>query len=60
LVCWSPIILFTKESIDMAMFAWDWLVAARPEVEIWMIVEFYSAWEWMMSTGNGLFSSSTR
>jgi hypothetical protein len=41
--------------MEIAVFAWHWLAAIRPELEIRMIIELYSAWEWLMDSRKGLF-----
>jgi hypothetical protein len=60
LICLSPMTIFTKESIEMGIFIWDWLIALSPQSEIWILIELYSGWEWLMNSQYGLFSPSSR
>ena len=33
-VCWSPSQLFTKQSLESAVACWEWISAARPDIEL--------------------------
>lgn len=36
-LCWSPVELFTEEAMRSAITCWQWLLAARPDMELQVI-----------------------
>ena len=59
-VCWAPFVTYTPQSINTGVFAWRWLVAARPEFHLEVMNELKDVWEWTIEERIGLFSDTPR
>ncbi|CAB3991377.1 Phosphatidylinositol 4-kinase alpha [Paramuricea clavata] len=55
-VCWSPAQLFTRQSLESAVACWEWISAARPDIELQFLCELSAAWQWTVDCRKGLFS----
>lgn len=44
-VAWAPVELFTEEAIKTAVECWQWLVTARPDLELRFLQEMLTAWQ---------------
>ena len=45
-ICWAPFVVYTTNSMNSGMFAWRWLLAARPEYVMSVMIELRDAWVW--------------
>ncbi|KAL9650562.1 hypothetical protein ABK040_004779 [Willaertia magna] len=56
-IVWTPIYMFSKESIEIAIFCWDWIAAARnDEYTIPLMTEISNAWKYTIKKRLGLFT----
>jgi phosphatidylinositol 4-kinase len=55
---WTPVFLFSKDSINTAVFCWRWLSSSRPQFELPLLTEIAHAWQWTISQRLGLFSNN--
>ncbi|PSN41691.1 hypothetical protein C0J52_07710 [Blattella germanica] len=46
-VAWSQVELFTETSMTTAVECWQWLVTARPDLELRFLQEMFSAWQFL-------------
>lgn len=44
-VAWAPIELFTEDVMKTAVECWQWLVSARPDLELQFLQEMLTAWQ---------------
>ncbi|XP_063216675.1 phosphatidylinositol 4-kinase alpha isoform X2 [Bacillus rossius redtenbacheri] len=55
-VAWSQVELFTEVAMTTAIECWQWLVTARPDLELPLLQEMFSAWQCSIDKRLGLFS----
>ncbi|XP_056639976.1 phosphatidylinositol 4-kinase alpha [Diorhabda sublineata] len=55
-IAWSQVELFTVEAMRTAVECWQWLITARPELEIRFLQEMVAAWICTVQKKLGLFS----
>lgn len=55
-VAWAPIELFTEDVMKTAVECWQWLVSARPDLELQFLQEMLTAWQYTVDKRMGLFS----
>eukprot|EP01117_Protostelium_nocturnum_P007910 TRINITY_DN2825_c0_g1_i1.p1 TRINITY_DN2825_c0_g1~~TRINITY_DN2825_c0_g1_i1.p1 ORF type:complete len:1936 (+),score=831.43 TRINITY_DN2825_c0_g1_i1:212-6019(+) len=60
LICWSPVLLFTKDTLITAVSAWNWILAVRPDLQVEVMTEISNAWYWTIQNRIGLFSDVKR
>lgn len=60
MICWAPVIIFTQESLQIAVSVWTWLLAAKPNICMNVMSEIYEAWAWTVDSRIGLFSNAPR
>ncbi|PLW12578.1 hypothetical protein PCASD_16853 [Puccinia coronata f. sp. avenae] len=53
-----PIRLFTPMSVSLGLEVWTWLIDVKPEVEIKLITEVMTMWNWTHRRRKGLFSNA--
>lgn len=44
-VAWSQVELFTEAAMTTAVECWQWLVTARPDLELQFLQEMFAAWQ---------------
>ena len=44
-LAWSHLELFTEHSVTNAVACWQWLVTARPDLELRFLQEMCAAWQ---------------
>jgi len=59
-IVWTPMRIFTPLSLRVGTAAWSWIVAARPEVDLRLMTEIISAWDWSIRAQVGLFTLAGR
>lgn len=57
-IVWTPVYIFTSDTMNTAIYCWRWLSTTRPDLEAALLTEMYHAWCWTKSQGIGLFSGS--
>lgn len=55
-LCWSPIEFFTVEAMRSCVACWQWLLAARPDLELPFLQEMSAAWHATVDRKIGLFA----
>lgn len=55
-ISWSQVELFTVEAMRTAVECWQWLITAKPELEVRFLQEMVSAWKYTVEKRLGLFS----
>lgn len=55
-IAWSQVELFTMDSMRTAVECWQWLITARPDIELRFLQEMCSAWNCTIQKKLGLFS----
>ncbi|PRP86765.1 phosphatidylinositol 4 kinase, putative-like [Planoprotostelium fungivorum] len=60
LVCWSPVLVFQRDTMTIAVGAWNWLLSDRPELRTQVMAEICDAWYWTIENRVGLFSDVKR
>ncbi|XP_046385278.1 phosphatidylinositol 4-kinase alpha isoform X2 [Ischnura elegans] len=55
-VAWSQVEMFTESAMLSAVECWQWLVTARPDLELRFLQEMLSAWQCTLHKRKGLFS----
>lgn len=55
-LCWSAVELFTDEAVRSTVSCWQWLLAARPDLELQFLQEMSAAWHMTIDKRLGLFS----
>lgn len=55
-IVWTPIKIFTPLALRVGTTAWSWIVASRPEVDLRLMTEIVSAWDWSIRAEVGLFN----
>ncbi|XP_047033201.1 phosphatidylinositol 4-kinase alpha isoform X2 [Helicoverpa zea] len=55
-VAWSQVEIFTEDAVTTAVECWQWLTTARPDLEIRLMQEIFSAWQSTVDRKMGLFS----
>ncbi|XP_077290371.1 phosphatidylinositol 4-kinase III alpha isoform X2 [Arctopsyche grandis] len=58
-VAWSQVELFTEDAMVAAVECWQWLITARPDLELRFLQEMLSAWQYTVDKKMGLFSIQT-
>ena len=56
LICWTPVQMFTEESLHIATQVWSRIMVLNPSLEILMMYEFLSVFEWSIRRSRGIFS----
>lgn len=56
IVAWSQVYLFTSEAVSTAVQCWQWLISARPSIELIWLEEMITAWQYTIDKKLGLFS----
>lgn len=44
-VAWSQVELFIEAAMTTAVECWQWLVTARPDLELQFLQEMFAAWQ---------------
>ena len=44
MIVWSPVLIFTAESLQTAVSAWTWLLSARADLHLEIMTEMSDAW----------------
>jgi hypothetical protein len=57
LLAWAPVLPFTRASMRAGVFAWGWLMAARPDCSLALLSEMHDAWCWVIEQRRGLFAA---
>ncbi|XP_031331988.1 phosphatidylinositol 4-kinase alpha isoform X2 [Photinus pyralis] len=55
-IAWSQVELFTSKAMRTAVECWQWLVTARPDLEMRFLQDMISAWNCTVQKRLGLFS----
>lgn len=55
-VAWSQVDIFTEDAVTTAVECWQWVTTARPELELRLMQEIFSAWQCTVDRKMGLFS----
>ncbi|CAM1325927.1 PI4KA (predicted) [Pycnogonum litorale] len=55
-LCWSHIQLFTVEVMEITVACWEWLLAARPDLELQFFQHLSAAWQMSQEKQLGMFS----
>ncbi|XP_073997967.1 phosphatidylinositol 4-kinase III alpha isoform X1 [Rhodnius prolixus] len=55
-LAWSQVELFTAEAMYTAVQCWQWLISARPNIELLWLEEMVTAWQYTIDKKLGLFS----
>ncbi|XP_075984283.1 phosphatidylinositol 4-kinase III alpha isoform X2 [Anticarsia gemmatalis] len=55
-VAWSQVEIFTEDAVTTAVECWQWLTTSRPDLEIRLLQEIFSAWQSTVDRKMGLFS----
>ncbi|XP_049766862.1 phosphatidylinositol 4-kinase alpha isoform X1 [Schistocerca cancellata] len=55
-VAWSQVELFTEKAMMTAVDCWQWLMTARPDLELRFLQEMLAAWQCSVDKKLGLFS----
>lgn len=50
--------LFTEEAMRTAVDCWQWIATAKPELELTLLQEMVSAWQYTVDKKMGLFSAT--
>ena len=58
-ICLLPVRMFTKESMEVGISCWEWILAAKPELEQLLLSELSSVWKWSIDQKLGLFNTNT-
>ena len=45
LVAWSPAVMFTEPAMRTGIQCWEWVLSARPDLEISFLREMCAAWQ---------------
>ncbi|EFC35927.1 predicted protein [Naegleria gruberi] len=54
---WLPVYIFTKESMDIAIYCWNWIASVKSnDFNIPLLSEISNAWQFTIQKGYGLFS----
>ncbi|XP_013774772.1 phosphatidylinositol 4-kinase alpha-like [Limulus polyphemus] len=56
-LCWSIIDMFTDEAMRSLVACWQWLLAARPDMELKFLEEMALAWHMTIDKQMGLFAN---
>nr|XP_006818688.1 PREDICTED: phosphatidylinositol 4-kinase alpha-like [Saccoglossus kowalevskii] len=54
-LCWAPIRVFTASTLDTAVACWEWLLAARHDLELQFTQEMVAAWKMTVDMKLGIF-----
>lgn len=57
-IAWSQVELFTVDAMNTAIECWQWLITARPDLELRFLQEMCSAWYYTVHKRLGLFSAN--
>ncbi|XP_072163702.1 LOW QUALITY PROTEIN: phosphatidylinositol 4-kinase alpha-like [Diadema setosum] len=55
-LCRAPVRLFTTLAMEKAVACWEWLLAARSDLELQLMREMAGAWQMSMDERRGLFA----
>ncbi|GAB6030041.1 hypothetical protein CHUAL_005725 [Chamberlinius hualienensis] len=55
-ICWSPISYFTESALETSVACWEWLLSARPDLELPFLSEMVASWQRSIDLRLGLFS----
>ncbi|BET02066.1 Phosphatidylinositol 4-kinase [Nesidiocoris tenuis] len=55
-VAWAQVELFTAEAMSTTVQCWQWLISARPSLELVWLEEMITAWQYTFDKRLGLFS----
>lgn len=55
-IAWSQVELFTTDAMVTAVECWQWLITARPDIELRFLQEMCSAWNCTVQKKLGLFA----
>lgn len=55
-IAWSQVELFTTDAMITSVECWQWLITARPDIELRFLQEMCSAWNCTVQKKLGLFS----
>ncbi|EDV25664.1 uncharacterized protein TRIADDRAFT_55997 [Trichoplax adhaerens] len=58
-ICLLPVRVFTKESMEVGISCWEWILAAKPELEQLLLSDLSSVWKWSIDQKLGLFATSS-
>ncbi|GAM24534.1 hypothetical protein SAMD00019534_077090 [Acytostelium subglobosum LB1] len=60
MVCYTPAIIFTQESMQVGITAWKWLLAERPDLTRFIMTSISDIWSWTVNQRIGIFSNTKR
>eukprot|EP01113_Clastostelium_recurvatum_P021993 TRINITY_DN2614_c0_g1_i1.p1 TRINITY_DN2614_c0_g1~~TRINITY_DN2614_c0_g1_i1.p1 ORF type:complete len:2071 (-),score=563.44 TRINITY_DN2614_c0_g1_i1:69-6281(-) len=60
MVCWTPVLLFTPETMMVAVSVWEWLLADRADLSLIVMASMLDIWSWTIDERIGMFSDSER
>eukprot|EP00271_Cylindrocystis_brebissonii_P006203 TRINITY_DN18880_c0_g2_i1.p1 TRINITY_DN18880_c0_g2~~TRINITY_DN18880_c0_g2_i1.p1 ORF type:complete len:1506 (-),score=262.70 TRINITY_DN18880_c0_g2_i1:1242-5207(-) len=60
LLCWSPLQLFTQQAMEVGVYVWTWLLAARPSLCVPVLAEVTDGWLWTIEEHRGIFANDAR
>lgn len=55
-LCWAPLDYFTSRAMQIIVSCWDWLLAARHDLELEFVQEMVSAWNGTIDRKLGMFA----
>ncbi|KAG2388084.1 hypothetical protein C9374_000934 [Naegleria lovaniensis] len=55
-VVWTPVYIFTRQSMEIAIYCWNWIAGSRGyDLTVPLLTEISNAWQFTIQKGYGLF-----